>query len=278
MLLEKMLHHTAQFLWIGPRLSIIERLALKSFLDLGWQVKLYHYEPILNVPEGVELSDANRIVPKALIFDDNFVDVPGQSYATFADLFRLELLSREGGWWFDADMIAVSRPPSIGEIPDPYFASTWEMSYKTCAINCAMFSQPGDSFIDSLRTQAHDIIAAGSYSFADTGPFLLQRKLREEGMDQNIAPWWEFCPFPWRQIGMSCYGSNRDWLINRVRLAKHLMWQISRDDFKAAYVRRGTRAVHLHNEIWRRSGLSKEGPFHPRSFVGQSLRRHNVCS
>ena len=37
---------TARFLWIGPRLSAMERLCLKSFVDVGYDVELYRYDDV----------------------------------------------------------------------------------------------------------------------------------------------------------------------------------------------------------------------------------------
>ncbi len=172
------------------------------------------------------------------------------------------------------DMIAVAPP--VTETLRPYFASTWEMQWKQCAINSAMLCDPEDAFFHLLAAEADRIAENGNHKFADTGPFLLQRLIPEHKLEKHVAPWWEFCPYPWRQIMMSNFGSNREWFLNRLRLVKQLVSQQTRSDFKAAYVRRGSRAVHLHNEIWRQAGLSKEGPFHPRSFVGKALKQHGI--
>ena len=43
-------------LWIGGALSFLEQLCLKSFVDAGHAIRLYAYEPIPNVPEGVEIK------------------------------------------------------------------------------------------------------------------------------------------------------------------------------------------------------------------------------
>ncbi len=41
---------TARFLWIGPRLSAMERLCLKSFINVGYDVELYRYDHVEGGP------------------------------------------------------------------------------------------------------------------------------------------------------------------------------------------------------------------------------------
>ena len=42
-----------QALWIGPSLSSMERLAVRSFLANGHEVHLYAYGEVEGVPEGI---------------------------------------------------------------------------------------------------------------------------------------------------------------------------------------------------------------------------------
>ncbi len=72
-----MANNRAQFLWIGTHLSLIERLALKSFLDYGWEVHLYRYDPIDNVPDGVRILDGDDILPREELKADTFQGIGG---------------------------------------------------------------------------------------------------------------------------------------------------------------------------------------------------------
>jgi hypothetical protein len=270
------LYRSAQFLWIGEWLSPIERLCLTSFRDWGWRTILYIFQPIANIPDGIEVRAAHEIIAEDQIFEDKFGEFPGRSFTAFADLFRLELLARRGGWWFDMDMVAVRGPERYRSLCETYVASTWEMHWRQHAINCAMYAPPFHPLMIAMRDEATALIKKRDFEFADTGPHLLERTLRERSMADCIAPFWEFCPYPWRQIRMTCSGSNRELLINLARLIKHLVRERIDPNFKSGRVRAGTTAVHLHNEIWRRAGISKSGPFHPLSFVGRALRRHGI--
>jgi mannosyltransferase OCH1-like enzyme len=64
--------NTIQTLWIGNRLSQMERIALASFVQLGHRVHLY-------------------------------------TYAECADLFRYKLLLDQGGYWVDTGVVCL-RP------------------------------------------------------------------------------------------------------------------------------------------------------------------------
>ncbi len=85
-----------QSLWIGPTLSVMERLCMRSFLAHGHDFHLYTYAPIDNVPEGVVVQDGNDILPESMIFQYR----DHSSYAGFANFFRYKLLLERGagGW------------------------------------------------------------------------------------------------------------------------------------------------------------------------------------
>jgi hypothetical protein len=252
---------TAQFLWIGRELSAMERVCLNSFLGTGYRCVLYVYEPIKRVPEGVEQNDANEII--------KFRDIDGR-LATFSDLFRIHMLLKRGGWWFDMDFASIRMLP---EPSDLRFASTWEFQYGQCAINAAIWCKPGDRRIGMLVEEAERILAVKPVpDYCEIGPFLIQRFVQSHSLQANVAPWWEFCPFPWRLTHHMAFESNSDWLKERVRLVKHFISEKFGGNLRPAYIRSSTRAVHWHNEIWKQSGLSKAHIYHSRSAYGRMQR------
>ncbi len=96
-------------LWIGERLGLVERLSLVSFIANGHPVALYSYGPIAGVPEGVELRDAETILPKAQAMANRYAN---GSFALFSNMFRMELQRRSLGLWIDADVVCW-RPVTI---------------------------------------------------------------------------------------------------------------------------------------------------------------------
>jgi Alpha 1,4-glycosyltransferase conserved region len=92
-------------LWIGPHLTWLERLSLRSWLEHGHRVILWRYEPIEGVPAGVQLADAKAILPKGSITRHRQTG----SVAFFSNRFRYHLLRQQPATWLDADIVLL-RP------------------------------------------------------------------------------------------------------------------------------------------------------------------------
>ena len=99
-------NRVVQGLWVGGRLSALERLCIRSFCAHGHEFHLYHYDELHNVPrvDGLRLMDGADILPRAAIFHHRKFGV-----VYFSDHFRWELLRQRGGWWMDMDTVCV-RP------------------------------------------------------------------------------------------------------------------------------------------------------------------------
>jgi hypothetical protein len=90
-------------LWIGPYLHPIHRLCLGSAVYHGHRVRLFSYGPLDGVPDGVELANAEEVMPKASMF----LHAKTGSPAPFADRFRLKLIAMGFGAWVDTDVLFV---------------------------------------------------------------------------------------------------------------------------------------------------------------------------
>lgn len=92
-------------LWIGDRLGRIELLSIASWLNCGHPVRLHAYQPVANVPAGVELVDGGAILP--------FTDMrrlrhrKTGSYALASDYFRYRLQLSGAGLWSDLDIVCL---------------------------------------------------------------------------------------------------------------------------------------------------------------------------
>lgn len=91
---------TVSGLWIGPELSPIEQLSIKSFLKNGYQYDLYIYDSVGNIPTGVNIKDANEIVPKSEVFA-----YKNSSFSAVSNIFRFKLLYTKKAIWVDLDII-----------------------------------------------------------------------------------------------------------------------------------------------------------------------------
>lgn len=98
-------------LWIAGPLSRIERLSLSSFVQAGHPIALYLYRDVTGVPDGVDIRDANVILPWSKV-QSRLGDEPSPSLV--ADWFRLLLMRREAGIWVDADVVCI-RPIRLAD-------------------------------------------------------------------------------------------------------------------------------------------------------------------
>jgi len=96
--------------WYGSKLRTVDRLCLASMVMTGQRVKLFVYEPVENVPDGVELHDAESVLSKSMLYQLD-PDYPGfkpwLSVVQFSDFFRIMLMKRGQGVWLDTDVYLV---------------------------------------------------------------------------------------------------------------------------------------------------------------------------
>lgn len=220
-----------QGLWIGRRLSTMERLSIASFLRHGHEYHLYVYEEVEGVPDGTVLVDAAAILPRSMIFQYR----DHASYAGFANYFRYKLLLDRGGWWADTDVVCL-RPFTF---EDPHvFSSELARDGRTLPSAGVIRTPSGSEAMAYAwgRCLARD---PKELIWGETGPKLVGETISRFGLERHLHPAPTFCPisfFDWRLI-----------------IEPGLPWAF--DD--------STRAVHLWNEMWRRGGVDKDGAFPP---------------
>ena len=113
-----------QSLWVGEKISKLERLCMKSFLAHGHPFHLYIYHELGGIPSDVCLMDANEIIP-----ENDIQTYPLPDHASRSDWFRQKLLSLNGGWWVDMDVVCLKPFDFTNEI---------------------VFSHEGDYFTNSI--------------------------------------------------------------------------------------------------------------------------------
>src|SRR5262245_26326073 len=94
-------HGAIQSLWLGE-VTTMERLSMTSFLQNGHDYHLFAYGPLTNLPHGVELIDANEVIPSGSVFRDS-----RGGFSSFSNYFRYKLLLDRGGWWADTDVVCL---------------------------------------------------------------------------------------------------------------------------------------------------------------------------
>ncbi len=100
-------------LWIGGRLTWMEQVCLKSFVDEGQRITLFSYHDIPNVPAGVVRRDGREILAAESFLKYEKKD----SVALFADLFRLHMIRACPGMvWVDTDVYCHRPMPYPGGV------------------------------------------------------------------------------------------------------------------------------------------------------------------
>lgn len=168
-------------LWIGGPLSWMEQLCLKSFVDRGQRITLFSYEDIPNVPDGVIRRDGREIIDT-----DDFIKYEKKnSYALFADLFRLHMIRRCPGMiWVDTDVYC-QQPLDY----DDAYVMGYELP-DSLRVNNAVLGLPHDSPV----LQAMLDFTADRYSIAPFLPRALRQRFaaaRDSGQPVHVSqqPW-----------------------------------------------------------------------------------------
>jgi hypothetical protein len=185
-------------LWVGNKLSKLEILTLQSFVDCGHVFHLWTYEPLLNdLPDGVIMEEANRIIPQDKVFRYKNVNKYGHgkgSVSGFSDIFRYKLLYEMGGWWTDMDVTCIKAL----NVADPYFfRKHHDLELVGNVMKCPAKSplmlacyEEATKEVDETNTDWHKPIAIlNKHVFGNN----LQQYIR--GHVSNVDVWHELVPF-----------------------------------------------------------------------------------
>jgi len=235
-----------QSLWVGSKISPIEQLCIKSFLDNGHQFHLYVYD--LNIegcPRGTIFKDANEIIPSEDIFKDVI-----NGYTSFADWFRYNLLYERGGWWVDMDIICLK----YFDMEDDYcFTTELAMDYRLpeIIVNNSVIKAPKQAeFLgDMLKYMSGKDLKNAKWG--EFGPRFLDRVLREFDSAPYIHPPKIFCPLNWHQVNL-----------------------LFDDDL--VYSLDSSFAIHLWNNIWTKHGYNKYSIYPQNSILERLKSRYGI--
>jgi hypothetical protein len=243
-------------LWIGERLSAVERACMRSVLAQGHRLTLYSYDPVAGVPNGVEQADAEAILPRNAIIAHR-----SGSLALFSDHFRFELQRRGLGIWLDCDvyLLAPLRPTPDGTLlgwldPDTIGAGVLALPPHSPLIApvLRLFEAPyvpdwlrwPDRLRAHLRRWHRGEVELAELPWGVAGPLALTALARRHGLAELALPSAVLYPWSWQQA---------DWIFDPARSL-------------AEFVTPETRAVHLYNYL---IADRKELPALPGSFLAR---------
>jgi hypothetical protein len=245
-----------QSLWIGPKLSKLEHLSIKSFIDHGHEYHLYTYGEVKNVPKGAIVKDGNDILPESEIFR-----YQNGSVSAFSNLFRYTMLYKKGGYWVDTDVICV-RPLDYKE--DFVIASEPVFEYTDKKITSFLIKIKKGSEISKeaikIQREHKKLILSGQMQWG-SGPLTTNHIVEKYKLHKYILPWNATCSCAWDQ-GQSIFNPN--FKPNPKVITK--ITEIPKD----------MKIIHMWNEVLRRTGLDKNATFHPESLFEIFKRRHKI--
>lgn len=97
-------------LWIGGKLSLMEKLTIKSLQSFGYEFHLWTYSDVSDVPSDVIVEDGREILNMSTMFKFNGMRLHGLpnggigSLSHWSDQFALELLYQKGGLYTQMDV------------------------------------------------------------------------------------------------------------------------------------------------------------------------------
>jgi len=257
-------------LWIGGSLSYLEQLCLKSFVDAGQHIKLYTYEGVTNAPEGVELADANDILPQTGFLRHERTGSP----ALHSDVFRYHMLARNDRMiWADTDAYCV-KPFTT---PNGHFYA-WESAD---GLNGGVLGLPQDS--ETLRALLDFTTDAFAIPEWYDEPYRAKlRALRDAGTPLHVSeqPWGVWGPHAithfLKKTGEVRFALPQIALYPFHYKDRNLMLRPGID--ASQFVTDETFSIHFYGRRMRGRILAKEagGIPRPRSLIGQLLKKHQI--
>lgn len=256
-------------LWIGGKLSYLEQVCLKSFLDHGHRTILYSYDQVANVPDGVEVIDANTVFP----LDQYITHKKSGSPALHSDIFRYYLIANHDVIWIDADVLCM-KPWEF----DSKHVHGWEK--KPRLVCGAVLGFPKDSeALNQLLDFCRDEYPIPPWLSPEEQDDL--RDLHEKGTPQHVTE------LPWGVWGPAAL----TYFLKKTGEIEHTMVQnafypisfkdrrklLARKADLSAEINSDCYGVHLWNRrLKRRLVTHHDGiPLH-KSFLGEALKRHGI--
>jgi hypothetical protein len=206
-----------QTFWTGNPPSRLERAALQSYVNVGYTVHIYTYNPLVDfkrqVPQSphIIVHDAREILPESQIFryagraevgkrEDAF------HYLPFSDLFRFTMLHKKGGAWIDLDVF-MTRPVPANILARPYVFSSERTIQKGAyrkvepeIVDMGFIKVPGPG--SPLMTWILDHIPTGLLTLKSPFDYMnLYRKgIAALGLERYVLPANAFLPLNWWDV------------------------------------------------------------------------------
>src|ERR1700729_780458 len=206
--------------WSGP-LNPFAYACLASFAQAGASLRLFSYDPRVDLPAGVRLADARAISPDESL-THRFIANGKPSIATFADMFRYRMIAKAGCCWVDTDILCMSKPAFEN---DGFVFCRQADAVGTSLVNNAVLklppSHPALAELEATAEAAIDV----DQRWGAIGPFLLTPVLAKYNLTQHALDSHVFYPIEPEQFWKLFLPSYREWVANAARGASFVhLW------------------------------------------------------
>lgn len=216
--------------FFAGELSRLERCCLRSFVRHGHAIALYAYDPVGAVPDGVELRDAARVLPRDRFFRSVHGPHKG-SAAGFANLFRYAMILDTGLTWVDTDVVCLKpdwpERPLVAAFQDEVMVN-----------NAVLGGSAAVPLLERAVAIATQVGTIGPWAY--TGPHLLTALVHDMGLAREVLPQDTFYPLSYRLAAPA--------LLSPYPEAERVEWP------------EATLAVHLWHETLRLAGHDRQAP------------------
>ena len=148
-------------------MSPFEAACIASYVKQGYEIAVYSYEPLGNVPLGAERCDAREIVQPEAMSKFLYAGKPNLSH--FSDYFRYLLFQKTERIWVDADMLLVRR------IDQPLSQTVLAREWQPSICGAVMRIGAQDGHLANLIT-ATEAAMGKDLLWGETGPLLLTKE------------------------------------------------------------------------------------------------------
>lgn len=142
---------------------------------MGLSYTIFSYGPLGNIPDGILVEDANKIVPHSMRQRIIYNGKPDLSH--FSDLFRFEMIRQRDLVWHDLDVMLIADKP-LPEYNDIIVRE------EQGGINGAILYVSDAGIIDYCLDEIHKLLDR-ELTWGQTGPRLLVEAINKSGRQIN---------------------------------------------------------------------------------------------
>ncbi len=181
--------------------------------EAGASLRVFSYDPRLELPPGVRLADARAIVPDETL-TRRFIANGKPSIATFADFFRYRMIQETGCCWVDTDILCAAHARFRSTAS--YSAARPTPSGRASSTMRCLRLPPSHPALAELVATAEAAIDVDQ-RWGAIGPFLLTPVLARHGLDSHALDSHVCYPIEPEQFWKLFLPGYRDWAADATR-------------------------------------------------------------